>query len=283
MDPLAVVFKGPALFEHRVAYDARVGFRVPVAERVAMQIVALPERFAALRTGVGPFARMLQPVSREAQAQTELGTALHALEREVLAVRPQVDVQGSALGEPLSAAGADVRAFACVDAQMLLQVLRVREVLRAEAARVAFQPLVGFGQMALEAVRRSELLAAHVAHARPLARVDALVEYIRVRGTELLVAYTANVVDLAVYTALCTVYFQSRFLVQPVLTHVPRAQVVVFLDVCVTDFSRGLLFNLLGVARFGEDGTFVLIRAVFRDEVITEVDECLIEIVVEFG
>lgn len=64
---------------------------------------------------------------------------------------------------------------------VLLEVLRVGEVLGAEAAVVPAHTLVRLREVSLQAVGRAELLAAHVTHARTLSRVDAFVEQVRVR------------------------------------------------------------------------------------------------------
>lgn len=96
-----------------------------------------------------------------------------------------VNVKRGALLEAFPALGADVRALARVYSHVLRHVLAGGELDGADGARVVLDLLVGLAHVSPQSGRDAELLAAQVAHARLLPRVDALVENVRVRGVKL--------------------------------------------------------------------------------------------------
>lgn len=109
---------------------------------------------------------------------------------------------------------------------MLLEVLRVGEVLCAHDANVASLPLVRLREVSLQTVGRAELFAADVAHAGSLARVDALVVDVGMCRTEVLAAGPTCKIYFSVYFRLHLIQFESSILVHFVLSHVILCQIV---------------------------------------------------------
>lgn len=236
----------PALREGGPAVLAAVRVGLQVAQHVAVELVSLPEGLAAVDTSVGSLAGVVEAVAGHVGAQLEALAAVGAAVGRGRGVRLEVHVQGAALREALGAGGAGVGSLAGVRAQVLLEVLRGGEGAVAERAGAGAAALVRVREVAAEAGRRAELLAAEVAHAGPLARVDALVEQVGVARAQAAVAYRARVERLPVDLPPRQAQLGARLLVHAVPAHVPLAQVVELLHVARSG-RAGLGATLLGL------------------------------------
>lgn len=173
--PLPVVPEIPLLAEGEATIGAREGLIVEVNCPVHFEFVAHAKCLGAYVADVRLFTSVQVRVMCQLCPESVLGIAARTRKRKMVRVCFTVNVKRGTLLEAFPALGADVGALARVYSHVLRHVLAGGELDGADGARVVLDLLVGLAHVSPQPGRDAELLAAQVANARLLARVDALV------------------------------------------------------------------------------------------------------------
>jgi len=179
------------LAEANAATLARVGLLVGVDAPVSGEVVLHAEALAADVARMILLARVHGQVAQHLLPPAESLRAVRALVRELVRVSPAVDVERCLRLEGFAARVADVRPFASVDTPVILHGGLHREAAPADIARMILHAVVHVLQVIVQAATLTELLAAHVARVRLLARVRARVRPLAFPRAEFLVAKAA--------------------------------------------------------------------------------------------
>lgn len=198
MIDLVMIPQIPLLPEAQTAIDATERLLVGMYQPVSLQLVLDPEAPPAHVARIRLLPRVSRNVNHQRRLRPKALIAVAAPERKRVGVRAIVHEQRRLLLERLPAQVADVRTFVRVDASVLDDVPAGREHPPAQVAREVLDALVRLAQVAHEALRDAELLAAQVADERTFAGVDAHVPDVGVGGVQALAAELAVVVDAAV-------------------------------------------------------------------------------------